>query len=117
MLCVEITEYSDSTTHAVCNLASIAVNRFLKLGQPGDAWRTRMDWPALKAAAGQLTRNLNRVIDINTYPTPEAERSNLSLRPIGIGIQVRGSPLDEETKHIKSDNGSQAFLASLHPHG
>lgn len=75
----EITEYSDAHTYAVCNLASIAVNRFVKDGA--------VDHEALHAVAKLAARNLNRIIDINGYPTPETQRSNLSMRPIGIGVQ------------------------------
>jgi ribonucleoside-diphosphate reductase alpha subunit len=80
-LCAEITQYSDAQTYAVCNLASIAVNRFV------DASSGDIDHRGLHAAAGQLTRNLNRIIDINFYPTPETRASNLRMRPIGIGVQ------------------------------
>ena len=80
--CAEITEYSDESSYAVCNLASIAVNRFVSDGA--------IDFPRLHAAAKQVTRNLNRVIDVNTYPTPESKRSNVGLRPIGVGVQGLG---------------------------
>ena len=82
-LCAEITEYSDSSYYAVCNLASIAVNRFV-------VDRTVIDHERLHEAAAQIVRNLNRVIDVNTYPTAETERSNSALRPIGIGVQGLG---------------------------
>lgn len=81
-LCAEITEVSDASTYAVCNLASIAVNHF------ADAAAGGVDHARLHAVAKMVTRNLNRIIDINGYPTPETARSNLAMRPIGIGIQV-----------------------------
>jgi len=80
--CAEITEVSDDTTYAVCNLASIAVNRFVKGGD--------VDHARLHLAAKQLTYNLNRVIDVNTYPTPECRASNMAMRPIGVGVQGLG---------------------------
>lgn len=82
--CAEIIQYSDSETYAVCNLASIAVNRFLDLKNKS------YDFASLHDAARQVTRNLNRIIDLNFYPTPETKRSNMSMRPIGIGIQGFG---------------------------
>lgn len=82
-LCAEITEYSDEHTYAVCNLASIAVNRFLRADGT-------YDFARLHEAAKKLTVNLNKIIDRNMYPTPETERSNRSSRPIGIGVQGLG---------------------------
>jgi ribonucleoside-diphosphate reductase alpha chain len=79
-LCAEITEYSDSQTYAVCNLASIAANRFLR---PDGTY----DHALLHETAKVITRNLNRVIDANFYPTPETRQSNTDARPIGIGVQ------------------------------
>lgn len=96
-LCAEITEYSDATTYAVCNLASIAVNRFVKEDGSG------VDHERLHEVARLVTRNLNRIIDINSYPTPETRSSNMAMRPIGIGIQGMGDvycmlklPYDDE---------------------
>ena len=90
--CAEICEYSDSSSYAVCNLASIAVNRFVVEGEPdGNGGGTpRIDHGRLHEAAKQVTRNLNRIIDINTYPTPETSASNVALRPIGVGVQGLG---------------------------
>ena len=81
-LCAEITEYSDAGSYAVCNLASIAVNKFVVDGE--------VDHAALHATAKLVARNLNRIIDINGYPTPETRKSNMAMRPIGIGIQGMG---------------------------
>ena len=83
-LCAEITEFSDSENYAVCNLASIAVNRFLT---PDG---TAIDHPRLVETARLITRNLNRIIDLNGYPTPETRASNTAMRPIGIGLQGLG---------------------------
>eukprot|EP00912_Choanoflagellata_sp_UC4_P000115 UC4_evm7s74 len=79
-LCTEIVEYSSPDEVAVCNLASIALNKFVKNDQT-------FDFEKLKQVAKVVTRNLNRIIDINYYPVEEAKRSNLKHRPIGIGVQ------------------------------
>jgi ribonucleoside-diphosphate reductase alpha chain len=83
-LCAEITEYSDSSMYSVCNLASIAVNRFF------DPDTKEIDHEKLHEVAKVVCRNLNKVIDINFYPTKETYDSNMMLRPIGIGIQGLG---------------------------
>ena len=90
-LCTEILEYTDKDEQAVCNLASIPVNKFLKSTDARtskvNSGRCDVDHKALYDVAYQTTLNLNKVIDVNYYPTPETERSNLRHRPIGIGIQ------------------------------
>jgi ribonucleotide reductase alpha subunit len=79
-LCVEILEYSDAEETAVCNLASIGLPMFVK--DDGD-----FDYDKLYSVTQVLVTNLNNIIDINFYPTPKTERSNLLHRPIGIGVQ------------------------------
>lgn len=79
--CAEIVEYSDANTYAVCNLASIAVNRFYNK----DA--NTYDYNGLYKIAKQVTHNLDKIIDLNYYPTPETRESNMSTRPIGVGVQ------------------------------
>ncbi len=79
-LCTEIIEYSSPEETAVCNLASIAVNEFFTEGKG-------YDFQGLYNITYHVTGNLNKVIDTNYYPIPEAKRSNLRHRPIGIGIQ------------------------------
>jgi ribonucleoside-diphosphate reductase alpha chain len=79
-LCAEVLEVSTHDSYAVCNLASICVNRFLK--EDGT-----YDWELLHKVARTATYNLNQVIDNNYYPTPETKENNLANRPIGIGIQ------------------------------
>ena len=118
-LCSEIMEYSDDKETAVCNLASIALNRFITGGdkryrhvphpppslvedgggnQPvkdGGGVRDvpialvapRFDFDKLHEVTRIVTENLNRVIDVNYYPTPKTRVSNMAHRPIGIGIQ------------------------------
>ncbi len=80
-LCTEILEYSSPEETAVCNLASIALPAFVNT-------RKRVfDFEEFRRTVRVMTRNLNRVIDINYYPTPETRRSNMRHRPIGIGVQ------------------------------
>lgn len=79
-LCTEIIEYSAPDEVAVCNLASIALNKFVKSDGT-------YDFAKLKQVSRVVTRNLNRIIDINYYPVEEARRSNMRHRPIGIGVQ------------------------------
>lgn len=79
-LCCEIMEYSDANETAVCNLASIALPSFVSTS-------SMYDFAKLHEVAKVVTRNLNRVIDINFYPTEKTRRSNMRHRPIGIGVQ------------------------------
>jgi ribonucleoside-diphosphate reductase alpha chain len=81
-LCTEILEFSSPDETAVCNLASLALPAFVSR-----AAHPTFDFEALRKAVQVATRNLNRVIDINFYPTPETERSNMRHRPIGLGVQ------------------------------
>jgi ribonucleoside-diphosphate reductase alpha chain len=78
-LCTEIMEFSSPDETAVCNLASIALPKFVV--------DSRIDYESLKKTAYEVTHNLNKVIDRNFYPTPETKVSNLKHRPIGIGVQ------------------------------
>merc|ERR1712088_442947 len=80
-LCTEIVEYSSPDEVAVCNLASIAVNQFV------NASTKTYDFKRLKEVTKVVTRNLNKIINVNYYPVPEARKSNMRHRPIGIGIQ------------------------------
>lgn len=80
-LCTEIVEYSSPDEVAVCNLASIALNQFV------DEKTRTFDFKELHRITKIVTRNLNRIIDINYYPVPQARKSNLAHRPIGIGCQ------------------------------
>ncbi len=79
-LCTEIIEYSAPDEVAVCNLASISLPRFVTDDR-------EFDHKKLYEITYVITKNLNRIIDINYYPVPEAKRSNLRHRPIGIGVQ------------------------------
>ncbi len=90
-LCTEIIEYSDAKEQAVCNLASIAVNKFVVIptGQVRSQDKSKRDYDldSLEECAYQVAHNLNKVIDINFYPTKETKKSNFRHRPIGIGVQ------------------------------
>jgi ribonucleoside-diphosphate reductase alpha chain len=80
-LCTEITLYSDDKETAVCNLASIALPTFV------DPLTKKFDYEKLGEVTKVVTVNLNRVIDINFYPTEKTRTSNMRHRPIGIGVQ------------------------------
>jgi ribonucleotide reductase alpha subunit len=79
--CCEITEYSDDKETAVCNLASIALPSFVNLETK------QFDYDKLHNVTKVVTNNLNKVIDINFYPTEKTKVSNFKHRPIGIGVQ------------------------------
>ena len=79
-LCTEIMEYTSPDEVAVCNLASIALNKFVEDDRTYNHQK-------LFDVVSQITLNLNRIIDINYYPVPEAKVSNQLHRPIGIGVQ------------------------------
>jgi len=78
--CTEILEYSDENETAVCNLASIALPAFVDANGV-------MNYEELHKVAKVVTNNLNRVIDVNYYPTLKTQRSNFRHRPVGIGVQ------------------------------
>ncbi len=80
-LCCEIIEYSNAEETAVCNLASIALPTFV------NPETKQFDYDKLHEVTKVVTNNLNKVIDINFYPTEKTKRSNMRHRPIGIGVQ------------------------------
>ena len=79
-LCTEILEYTSPDEVAVCNLASIALSKFV------DTATRTFDYESLHKVTKRITKNLNRVIDVNYYPVEEARTSNMRHRPIGIGV-------------------------------
>jgi len=91
-LCTEIIQYTDEDEVAVCNLASICLPKFVvsSRGPYGsvnpDSGKAYFDHEALHRAAKIVTRNLNKIIDVNKYPLDGAEKSNKRHRPIGIGV-------------------------------
>jgi ribonucleotide reductase alpha subunit len=80
-LCCEIIQHSDDKETAVCNLASIALPTFVN-----EKTKT-FDYEKLHEVSKVVTNNLNKVIDVNFYPTEKTKRSNMLHRPIGIGVQ------------------------------
>ena len=91
-LCTEIIQYTDREEVAVCNLACLCLSKFVvsDRGPVGSVdphtGRAYFDHEALYRATKIVTRNLNKIIDINSYPVPESLTSNLRHRPIGIGV-------------------------------
>ena len=80
-LCTEIIEYTDKDETAVCNLASIALPKYV------DCEKKTFDYEKLHEVTKTVTKNLNRVIDRNFYPVETARKSNMRHRPIGLGVQ------------------------------
>jgi ribonucleoside-diphosphate reductase alpha subunit len=78
-LCAEIIQYSDPSETAVCNLASINLSKHVING--------KFDFETLQNTVKSVVYNLNKIIDINWYPTPETRASNMRHRPMGIGVQ------------------------------
>ena len=83
--CAEINEVSDHKRYSVCNLASIAVNKFVVISETDKS--CKYDYEKLHEVVKQIVYNINRVIDITYYPTEECKVTNNSDRPMGIGIQ------------------------------
>jgi len=83
-LCSEIIEYSDKDESAVCNLASLALPAFVNTTNPDAPF---IDYNKLHEVTKVVTYNLNKVIDVNYYPTEKTRRSNMRHRPIGVGVQ------------------------------
>lgn len=114
-LCTEIIEYTSPDEVAVCNLASISLPKFV------DATTKTFDFEQLHEVTSVVTRNLNRIIDINYYPIQEAENSNFRHRPIGIGVQgladayiLMGYPFDsEEARTLNKDIFETIYHAAV----
>ena len=83
-LCTEIIEYTSKDEVAVCNLASLALPKYVKANEKG---LNEFDHAKLYDVTKSVTKNLNKIIDVNYYPVPEARNSNLRHRPIGLGVQ------------------------------
>ncbi|MFY0607324.1 MAG: ribonucleoside-diphosphate reductase subunit alpha [Cyclobacteriaceae bacterium] len=112
-LCTEIMEYTSKDEVAVCNLASLALPMFVKDG--------KFDHQKLYEITKVATRNLNKVIDVNYYPVPEAKTSNMRHRPIGLGVQgladvfmLMDLPFDcEESRQINKDIFETIYFAAM----
>lgn len=87
-LCTEIIEYSSPDEAAVCNLSSICLPTFIENGADGEGnSKPVFNFAKLHDVSMVVTKNLNKVIDVNFYPVEKARKSNLRHRPIGIGVQ------------------------------
>jgi ribonucleotide reductase alpha subunit len=114
-LCCEIIEYSDSNETAVCNLASIALPAFV------NETTKQFDYDKLIEVTKVITNNLNKVIDINFYPTEKTKVSNMKHRPIGIGVQGLADAFilmdiafhSEEAKQVNKDIFETIYYAAL----
>lgn len=84
-LCVEIAEVSTTEEYAVCNLASLSLPQYVV--EDAETGESRFDFEKLVEVTKVVIRNLNKVIDVNYYPTPETKKSNNRMRPVGLGIQ------------------------------
>jgi ribonucleoside-diphosphate reductase alpha chain len=123
-LCTEIIEYTSKDEQAVCNLASIPVNEFILLGRKSGKLKKpscEYNFNELYDIAYATTINLNKVIDVNYYPTPETKASNFKHRPIGIGIQGLADTFaiigmefgSEESKKLNSDIFETIYFAAM----
>lgn len=114
-LCTEIIEYTAPDEVAVCNLASIALPMYI------DEENNKFDHEKLFNITKTITRNLNRVIDRNYYPIPEARNSNMRHRPVGLGVQGLADafiklrlPFDSpEAKKLNEEIFETIYFASL----
>lgn len=112
-LCTEIIEYTSENEVAVCNLASLALPRFVNEGQ--------FDHQKLYEVTYQVTKNLNKIIDYNYYPVDEAKTSNLRHRPIGLGVQgladafiLMRLPFEsEEAKQLNKEIFETIYFAAM----
>lgn len=112
-LCTEIIEYTSKDEVAVCNLASLALPKYVKNGE--------FDHQHLYDITRVATRNLNKVIDINYYPVPEARNSNMRHRPIGLGVQgladvfiLMGMAFDSpEARQVNRDIFETIYFAAM----
>ena len=103
-LCTEIIEYSDSEETAVCNLASISLPNFVNDTDPENVF---FDHEKLHAVTKVVTYNLNRIIDVNFYPTEKTHKSNMRHRPIGIGVQGMADLFFKMNFTFTSDDAKQ----------
>lgn len=117
-LCTEIMEFTSPDEVAVCNLASIALPKFVQKGKDG---KNYFDHEKLYEITKVATRNLNKVIDVNYYPVEEARRSNFRHRPIGLGVQgladafmMLRMPFDsDEAKGLNEDIFETIYFAAM----
>ncbi|MBF8963340.1 ribonucleoside-diphosphate reductase subunit alpha [Pontibacter sp. FD36] len=116
-LCTEIMEYTSQDEVAVCNLASLALPRYIK----EEGGHKTFDHQKLFDVTYHVTKNLNKVIDINYYPVPEARNSNMRHRPIGLGVQgladtfiaLRMPFESDEARGLNKDIFETIYFASM----
>jgi ribonucleoside-diphosphate reductase alpha chain len=114
-LCTEIMEYTSPDEVAVCNLASISLGKFV------NEETKEFDFEKLYQITRVITKNLNKVIDVNYYPVIEAKNSNMRHRPIGIGVQgladafiLMRHPFDSpEAKQLNKDIFETIYFAAM----
>ena len=112
-LCTEIIEYSSPTEQAVCNLASIALPKYIINGE--------FNHDLLYEYTYQVVKNLNNVIDLNYYPTQETKLSNFKHRPVGLGVQgladvfcMLGLPFEsEDADKLQTDIFETIYFAAM----
>lgn len=117
-LCTEIIEYTAPDEVAVCNLASLALPKYV---MPNDQGQLVFNHERLYEVTKTVTKNLNKIIDINYYPVPEARNSNLRHRPIGLGVQgladvfitLRMPFESEAAKQLNKDIFETIYYASM----
>jgi len=124
-LCCEILEFTDKNEIAVCNLASVALPKYVLIPsgkvREKDKKLRKYDFKFLYEVVYQATVNLNQVIDVNFYPTPETKVSNLKHRPIGLGVQgladtfvMMGLPFEsDEARRLNKDIFETIYFAAL----
>ena len=120
-LCTEIVEVSTPEETAVCNLISLPVNKFIDIPKSKDKSKRVFNHQSLFDATYQGTLNLNKIIDVNYYPTDKAKKSNMKNRPIGIGVQgladafaIMGYAFDSvEAKKLNKEIFETIYFASL----
>eukprot|EP00127_Corallochytrium_limacisporum_P006912 Clim_evm27s237 gene=Clim_evmTU27s237 len=116
-LCTEIVEYSSPDEVAVCNLASLALNMYVEQTSEGPKY----NFDKLRQVTKVVTKNLNRIIDVNYYPVKEAERSNMRHRPVGLGVQgladafiLMRMPFDsDEARHLNKQIFETIYYGAL----
>jgi len=123
-LCTEIMEFTSPDEIAVCNLASLALPKYITYPpnrKSNDKTKRSFDFNKLYEVTYQATKNLNKVIDVNYYPVKEARKSNMRHRPVGLGIQgladtfaILGLPFTSpEAKKLNRDIFETIYYAAL----
>ena len=113
-LCAEIVEVSNSEETAVCNLGSICLPKMIDADK-------KYNFEKLRTVTKILTKNLDKIIDLNFYPTPETRRSNMKNRPVGVGVQgladvycILKIPFDgAEARQLNKDIFENIYYAAL----